>query len=79
MTNSDLPTSGYVTTRWVCERYAISNSTLYVWIKEGRLPAPIRIGPRAVRFAMPSLLEFEAKLVTATPGTEEAPIEKEKN
>lgn len=62
MTATDIPTSGYVTTRWVRERYAISNSTLYEWIKAGRLPKPIRIGPRAVRMSMTSLLEFEAKL-----------------
>jgi predicted DNA-binding transcriptional regulator AlpA len=44
---SQLPTAGYVFPKWVRDRYAISNSTMYAWIKAGRLPKPIRIGPRA--------------------------------
>ena len=32
----------------VARRLGISRSTLYVWIKEGRFPSPIRLGVRMV-------------------------------
>lgn len=60
---SVLPQSGYLTADWVKRRYSISNSTLYKWIAEGHFPAPVKIGPRAVRWASVSLRKFEASLV----------------
>ena len=47
---SVLPQSGYLTAEWVKRRYSISNSTLYKWIADKRFVAPVRIGPRAVRW-----------------------------
>ena len=60
-----LPSAGYVTAEWVKRHYAISNSTLYKWISEGRFPAPVRIGPRAVRWSSLALRVFEASLASA--------------
>jgi predicted DNA-binding transcriptional regulator AlpA len=61
----ELPASGFVTPQWVKRRYAISNSTLYVWLadKDNSFPKAHRIGPRAVRFRVEDLREFEAKLL----------------
>ena len=63
--HSEMPPSGYVSAAWVKARYSIANSTLYAWIAEGILPAPLRIGPRAVRFSVESLRAFEAKLLAS--------------
>ncbi len=58
---NDLNHSGYVTAAWVKQRYKISNSTLYKWISDKHLAAPVKIGPRAVRFRLQDINEFEAK------------------
>ena len=34
----------------VLRRIGIANATLYRWIKAGRFPAPIEVGPLAVRW-----------------------------
>lgn len=60
--HTEMPLSGYVSAAWVKAHYSISNSTLYSWIAEGVLPAPVRIGPRATRFSVESLRLFEATL-----------------
>lgn len=65
-TNIRQETSGYVTAAWVKTRYSIANSTLYQWIATKRLPAPVKIGPRAVRFRLTDIEAFEAGL--AQPG-----------
>ena len=52
----------YVTANWVKRRYSISRSTLYAWIAAGHLPAPKRIGPRATRFLLADIENFEANL-----------------
>ncbi len=62
-TSGELPPTGYLTADWVKRHYSISNSTLYKWIAEGRFPAPVKIGPRAVRWTSASLRAFEAKLM----------------
>lgn len=34
----------------LCEQLAISRSTIYCWVSEGKFPPPVRIGDRAVRW-----------------------------
>jgi predicted DNA-binding transcriptional regulator AlpA len=61
--NTSIPQSGFVSKKWLLKRYDISNSTLYKWIADGRLERPVKIGPRAVRFRMESILAFEERLL----------------
>lgn len=56
---AETPSSGFVTSGWVKKRYAISNSTLYKWTSEGYFPAPLKIGPRAIRFRIEDIILFE--------------------
>ena len=61
--HSEMPLSGYVTAAWVKAHYSISNSTLYSWVAaKGNFPKPVRVGPRATRFAVEDLRRFEATL-----------------
>lgn len=60
----DLPLSGFQTREYVKRRYSISNSTLHLWQNEGYFPRSVKIGPRAVRFRVEDLREFEAKVLT---------------
>ena len=58
----DIPKHGFVSPHWVKKRYSISNSTMYAWIASNHLPAPVKIGPRAVRFRVEDLFVFEGKM-----------------
>ncbi len=62
----ELPQTGFHTPHWVKKRYSISNSTMYAWIARNHLPAPVKIGPRAVRFRAEDILAFEAKLAATS-------------
>lgn len=42
-----------------CQRYGVARSTWWRWLSEGRIPKPVRIGPRAVRWRMDDLLAWE--------------------
>lgn len=59
------PPAEFLTPAWVKKRYSISNSTMYAWIARNYLPAPVKIGPRAVRFRAEDLHKFEAKFATS--------------
>ena len=67
----DLPQTGYVSRDWVKRHYGISNSTLHAWQNKENVffPKSVKIGPRAVRFRVEDIREFDAKL---TSGAAEA-------
>ena len=43
----------------VTERYGLPVSTLYDWISKGRFPKPVRLGERAVGWAIEELEAWE--------------------
>ena len=46
--------------REVCEMVAVSRSTLWRWVRTNSFPAPIRIGPSAVRWQLSAVQEWMA-------------------
>jgi prophage regulatory protein len=56
MTDSD--DGALETPRQVAELLSISLPTLWRWVREGRLPKPIRIGPQKVGFLRSERLAF---------------------
>ena len=52
--------------REVCELLGISKSTLWRWVAVKRFPAPVRIGPRAVRWRQSEILAWMSSLPTVT-------------
>lgn len=40
----------FVTDIQLAARYAVSRQTVWRWAKEGRLPAPIKLGPNCTRW-----------------------------
>lgn len=48
----------------VAERYAVSESTIARWHKQGAIPPPVRIGGHAIRWFAATLDEFDLELVT---------------
>lgn len=55
----DAQKNQYLSDLCVCKRYKISRSTLWRWLKDGLIPSPVRIGPRAVRWSLSELLVWE--------------------
>lgn len=55
-------TDSYLNNQQVRERYKVSRSTLWRWVREGRLPEPVSIGPASVRWKLTDLQAFEERL-----------------
>ena len=53
--------------RDVCEMVAVSRSTLWRWVRAGSFPAPIRIGPSAVRWRLSVVHEWMASKSASLP------------
>lgn len=45
----------YLKTAQVAARYGISRTTVWRWIKAGRLPEPVMVGPGVRRFPIAAL------------------------
>lgn len=50
----------------IAERYDISRSTIWRWVKEDRFPRPIKLGPASTRWLITDLEAWE--LVQASKG-----------
>ena len=46
----------------LCERYNKSKVTLWRWVRAGRLPAPVQLGPNSVAFRGQEIRETEDSL-----------------
>lgn len=51
----------YLKTSQVADRYDISRTTVWRWIKAGRLPEPVEIGPGVKRFSLAALEKADAE------------------
>ena len=40
------------------ELTGLSRSTIYAWVRQGRFPRPVKVGPHAVRWYLDEVLEF---------------------
>lgn len=55
-----LPDSAYVRLPVVAGRYGISDPTVWRWVKSGRLPAPVKIGPNTTAWRVGDLRQVGA-------------------
>jgi predicted DNA-binding transcriptional regulator AlpA len=46
----------------VCERYRISRTTVWRWVRGGRLPEPMAMSLQTRRWRLSDLHEFEKKI-----------------
>jgi len=51
----------FLSDKSVAERYGISRQSVWRWVKEGRLPAPLKLAPGSTRWKLDDLLQFEKK------------------
>ncbi|MCP3671349.1 MAG: AlpA family phage regulatory protein [Gammaproteobacteria bacterium] len=52
----------YLSDRQVASRYSIGRSTVWQWVKDGLLPAPIRFGQRCSRWDSDALDAQDEKM-----------------
>ena len=62
----------FLTYKDLSQRYQKSRVTLWRWVRDGRLPAPVELGPNSVAFRFQEILESEADLRPKTYRTEAA-------
>ena len=57
-----VPNGTLVRLNTVCELVGVSRSTIYKWIAEGRFPAAIQVGARAMRWRIEEIRAWQASL-----------------
>lgn len=48
--------------RQVAARLGISRPSLWRWVKDGRFPRPVKLGPAVTRWRLSDIEKFEASL-----------------
>jgi prophage regulatory protein len=54
----------YLSDKGVAARYNIGKSTVWYWVKKGKLPRPYKIGENTTRWKVAELNEFDEKRET---------------
>ena len=57
---STLPQTGFIRLPQVLQLYPVSRSTLWLRVKEGRFPAPVKLSERVTAWKVETLREFLA-------------------
>ena len=52
----------FLTDKQVADRYAVSTDSIWRWKRQGKFPAPVRVGPNCTRWRMADLHEHERQL-----------------
>ncbi len=63
-------THEYLSYNDLSERYGKSRVQLWRWVRAGRFPAPVQLGPNSVAFRLQDILDWEADLKPKTYQTE---------
>ncbi|MEW8022136.1 MAG: helix-turn-helix domain-containing protein [Candidatus Thiodiazotropha endolucinida] len=56
----------YLSVKGVAHRYDVGVSTVWQWVKEGILPAPVKFGKRCTRWDADVLDDYDNKMESAT-------------
>lgn len=55
----------YVKDVYLADRYGVSRQTIWQWVREGRFPAPVKLGTQTTRWHMDDVLDYEGKMQVA--------------
>jgi prophage regulatory protein len=55
------PAETYLPDNVLSKRYSVSRATIWRWVREGRLPKPVKLGPGCTRWPMSAIEQFEAE------------------
>jgi len=50
----------YFSDQDLAERYGVSRLTVWRWVREGRFPAPVKLGPNCSRWTGADMEQWEA-------------------
>lgn len=56
----------YLSDKDLAARYGVIRGTIWRWLSEGRLPAPVHIGPNTTRWRLADLEAHERQFTSAT-------------
>lgn len=51
----------YKSDKYLAERYDTSRATIWRWVREGKFPAPVKIGPNCTRWKLADIEKWEAE------------------
>ena len=57
-----LPNQGYIRVSQLLQFIPVSRSTWWLWVKEGKAPAPIKLGPKITAWRVQEVHEFINRL-----------------
>lgn len=57
-----LPDAGVTRLRVAARMFGVSPCTIYNWIKSGRLPSPVKVGPNSSAFPNSVLKEYGERI-----------------
>jgi|LNAP01.1.fsa_nt_gb predicted DNA-binding transcriptional regulator AlpA len=56
----------FLSDRDLAARYSIGRTTVWRWLADGRLPAPVQLTPGTTRWRLIDIEEFESKRLAAS-------------
>lgn len=60
------PQVQYLTDRALAARFAVARTTVWRWLSEGLLPAPVHLTPGTTRWRLADIEAFEAQRLAAS-------------
>jgi len=54
--------SAWLSVEQVAQRYEVSSASIWRWVRQGRFPKPVKIGPRSTRWRRKSIDDHDAKI-----------------
>ncbi len=51
----------YLSDKYLAERYEITRATVWRWVREGKFPAPVKIGANCTRWRLSDVEKWETQ------------------
>ena len=59
------PEQTFLSVRLVANRYGVSPNTIWRWVREGKFPAPVKLGENCTRWRIADITAWENSLSAA--------------
>ena len=66
-TPTPLPILGLLRLPQVCSLVGVKKTTVWAWVKDGRLPKPVKLSPRVTAWRTSEILAFSENAGTTSP------------
>lgn len=51
----------YLSDKYLAERYEVARATVWRWVREGKFPAPVKLGSNCTRWRLADVEAWETK------------------